>query len=105
MPHAITAAIAERTGLFLIAMGAGRAGHAQYLFAEDVLGQTRGRVPRHAKVYADLASEYDRLQALRVQAMGRFAREVQDGDYPAPQHLIDSDPAVVQAFRDWLARN
>ncbi len=102
VPHSITRAIAERTDLFLISMGAGAAGHAQYLFSDDVLGQTRGRIPRHAKVYADFAAEYDRLQALRIEAMGRFARDVHEGDYPAPQYLVDCDSAVVESFRDWL---
>jgi 3-methyl-2-oxobutanoate hydroxymethyltransferase len=102
VPHAITQAIAERTSLFLISMGAGSGGHAQYLFADDVLGQNRGHVPRHAKVYANLAAEYDRLQGLRIDAMSRFARDVRDGSYPAPQHLVDSDADTVAAFRDWL---
>ena len=102
VPHAITRAIAERCNLFLISMGAGAGGHAQYLFADDVLGQNRGRVPRHAKVYADFAAELDRLQTLRVEAMGRFVRDVHQGDYPAPQYLVDCDSEVVQAFRDWL---
>jgi 3-methyl-2-oxobutanoate hydroxymethyltransferase len=104
VPHSITQAIAERTSLFLISMGAGSAGHAQYLFSDDVLGQNRGHVPRHAKVYADLAAEYDRLQAMRVTAMTAFADEVHQRLYPAPQHLVDSDPEVVGAFRDWLDR-
>lgn len=102
VPHSITQAIAEKTGLFLISMGAGRGGHAQYLFSDDVLGQNRGHIPRHAKVYADFAAEYERLQALRIDAMSRFARDVHDGDYPAPQHLVDCDPAMVESFRDWL---
>jgi len=102
VPHAITRAIAERTSLFLISMGAGSAGHAQYLFSDDVLGQNRGHVPRHAKVYASLAAEQDRLQAIRTDAMRRFTAEVHEGLYPAPQHLVDSEPEVVAAFRDWL---
>lgn len=102
VPHSITRLIAERTNLFLISMGAGAAGHAQYLFTDDVLGQNRGKIPRHAKVYADFAAEQDRLQALRVEAMGRFVTDVHGGDYPAPQYLVDCDSDVVQAFRDWL---
>jgi 3-methyl-2-oxobutanoate hydroxymethyltransferase len=102
VPHAITRAIAERSSLFLISMGAGSAGHAQYLFSDDVLGQNRGHVPRHAKVYASLAAEQDRLQAIRTDAMRRFTAEVHEGLYPAPQHLVDSEPEVVAAFRDWL---
>jgi 3-methyl-2-oxobutanoate hydroxymethyltransferase len=102
VPHSITKAIAERTDLFLISMGAGSSGHAQYLFTDDVLGQNRGRIPRHAKVYADFAAEYDRLQSQRIAAMQRYVTDVHDGDYPAPQHLVDCDPQVVEAFRDWL---
>jgi 3-methyl-2-oxobutanoate hydroxymethyltransferase len=102
VPHSITKAIAERTDLFLISMGAGSAGHAQYLFSDDVLGQNRGKVPRHAKAYANFAAEYDRLQDLRVAAMARFVADVHGGDYPAPQHLVDCDVEVVEAFRDWL---
>lgn len=102
VPHSITQAIAEKTGLFLISMGAGAGGHAQYLFADDVLGQNRGRIPRHAKVYADFAAEYDLLQAKRIEAMSRFAQDVHEGDYPAPQYLVDCDSDVVEAFRDWL---
>jgi 3-methyl-2-oxobutanoate hydroxymethyltransferase len=104
VPHSITDAIAEKTDLFLISMGAGPGGHAQYLFTDDVLGQTKGRVPRHAKVYADFASEYARLQEMRVKAMSAFASDVHGGSYPAPQYMVDSDPEVVARFRDWLDR-
>jgi 3-methyl-2-oxobutanoate hydroxymethyltransferase len=104
VPHSVTEAIAERSSLLLISMGAGSAGHAQYLFADDVLGQNRGHVPRHAKVYADLAAEHDRLQGFRTEAMARFAAELHTGLHPAPQHVVDSDPEVVPAFRNWLDR-
>lgn len=102
VPHSITEAIAEKTGLFLISMGAGPAGHAQYLFSDDVLGQTTGHVPRHAKRYADFAAEHARLQQLRIAAMTAFADEVHSGEYPAPQYMVDSDATVVAQFRDWL---
>ena len=103
VPHAITKAIAEHTGLFLISMGAGAAGHAQYLFSDDILGQNSGHVPRHAKKYADFAAENARLQQMRVAAMSAFADDVHSGAYPAPRFLVESDATVVSAFRDWLA--
>jgi len=102
VPHSITQAIAEQTDLFLISMGAGAGGHAQYLFSDDVLGQNRGHVPRHAKVYANFSAEHARLQEKRVAAMQAFVGDVHSGQYPAPQHLVDSDPDVVARFRDWL---
>lgn len=105
VPHAITAAIAERCTLFLISMGAGPAGHAQYLFSDDVLGQNRGHVPRHARAYANLAAEQDRLQAMRVAAMTEFKGEVHSGAYPSGKHLVEAEGDMVAAFRDWLSSN
>ncbi len=105
VPHQIAAAIAERTSLFLISMGAGSAGHAQYLFTDDVLGQNRGHVPRHARRYADFAAEHDRLQAMRVQAMAAFAQDVHSGAYPSPEYLVEAGAEVTSAFRDWLSTN
>lgn len=105
VPHQITAAIAERTSLFLISMGASPAGHAQYLFSDDVLGQNRGHVPRHARVYANLAAEYDRLQTLRVEAMRAYAADVHGGAYPSAEYLVEAERDVVAAFRDWLSTN
>ena len=103
VPHLITEAIAQKTDLFLISMGAGPGGHAQYLFSDDILGQNTGHVPRHAKRYADFATETARLQQLRVAAMSAFVAEVHNSDYPTAPYLVDSDPAVVHEFRDWLA--
>lgn len=98
VPAAITAEIAKRTSLVLFSMGAGTGGDAQYLFAEDVLGYTAGHRPRHAKVYRDFATEYDRLQRERVAAFGEFRADVESGAYPEPQHLVDVDPDVVSSF-------
>ena len=102
VPHSITDAIAKKTDLFLISMGAGPAGHAQYLFSDDVLGQNPGHVPRHAKAYANFAAENARLQQLRIDAMTAFTTDVQTGNYPAPQYMVGSDPDVVAAFQVWL---
>ena len=98
VPAAITAEIAARTSLVLLSMGAGTGGDAQYLFAEDILGYTEGHRPRHAKVYRDFASELDRLQRERVGAFGEFRADVETGDYPAQQHLVDVDADVVASF-------
>ena len=103
VPAAITAAIAAKTSLFLISMGAGAGGHAQYLFTDDVLGQNRGHVPRHARAYADFAAEHDRLQALRVQAMTAFAVEVHGGIYPSAPYLVQAEAEVAAEFAGWLA--
>jgi 3-methyl-2-oxobutanoate hydroxymethyltransferase len=100
VPAEVARAISERTSLFMLSMGAGTGCDAQYLFAEDVLGQNRGHLPRHAKVYRDFAAELDRLQAERVAAFGEFVADVASGAYPEPRHLVRMDPAELARFLD-----
>lgn len=88
VPDRVAAELSKRTKLLMLSMGAGAGGDAQYLFAEDVLGYTRGHRPRHAKVYRDFRSHYDRLQRERVAAFGEFIRDVDDGTYPAAEHVV-----------------
>ena len=88
VPDRVAAEVARRSPLILLGMGAGPHADAQYLFAEDVLGCTRGHKPRHARSYADFAAEYDRLQQMRIDAFAAFRAEVDSGAYPAPQHVV-----------------
>lgn len=104
VPPAVTAEIATRTSLVLFSMGAGVGGDAQYLFAEDILGHTRGHRPRHAKVYRDFDAEFERLQRERVAAFGEFRTDVASGAYPQPEHLVPVADDVVASFREHLAQ-
>ena len=102
VPEEITEIIAQRTDLFLISMGGGGKGHAQYLFGEDVLGENDGHVPRHAKKYADFLGEYRRLQDMRINAMREFSDEVRTGKFPSEPYIVHADDGVADQFREWL---
>ncbi|WP_377276381.1 3-methyl-2-oxobutanoate hydroxymethyltransferase [Rhizobium sp. R86522] len=88
VPAEVAALISSNTSLFMISMGAGAGCDAQYLFAEDVLGQTQGHLPRHAKTYRNFAVEYDRLQQERISAFKEFRQDVESGAYPADRHNV-----------------
>jgi len=98
VPVEVATAICARTSLFLISMGAGTGCDAQYLFADDVLGQNRGHMPRHSKVYRNFAAEYDRLQAERVAAFSEFVADVDRKAYPEERHVVRMDPAELSRF-------
>ncbi len=102
VPPEVTAEIARRTSLFLVSMGGGAGGDCQYLFACDVLGTNTGHMPRHARKYADLASEYARLQQMRIDAFKAFAADVRGGQYPVAQHLVKAPQPEMEAFRKRL---
>jgi 3-methyl-2-oxobutanoate hydroxymethyltransferase len=102
VPGEIATAISARTALVMLSMGAGTGCDAQYLFADDVLGQNRGHYPRHAKVYRNFAAEYDRLQQERIAAFREYADDVRSGAYPEKGHLVGIEPSELAAFLDRL---
>ena len=85
-----------------MSMGAGSGCDAQYLFAEDVLGYTRGHKPRHAKVYRDFRTELDRLQDERIAAFKEFRADVESGAYPEDKHLVPVADSEFEAFMKGL---
>lgn len=98
VPDRVALELSKRTNLVLLGMGAGPYADAQYLFAEDVLGYTRGHKPRHAKTYRDFRSEMDRLQAERIAAFAEFKVDVDTGAYPAADHAVTMKDDEYQAF-------
>jgi 3-methyl-2-oxobutanoate hydroxymethyltransferase len=104
VPDRVVAEITKRTSLIMLGMGAGPHADAQYLFAEDVLGYTRGHKPRHAKTYRNFRSEMDRLQGERVAAFTEYKADVDSGAYPAPAHVVPIADAEFDGFMKGLDR-
>ena len=102
VPHRVAAEIAKRVDILIISMGSGVGGDVQYLFAEDVLGSNTGHVPRHAKVYADLHGELQRVQQIRIDAFAALQQEVSSGVYPEPKHLIGVDDKEFDLFLEGI---
>lgn len=98
----VATAMARRTAMTVISMGSGGGCDVQYLFAVDVLGETTGRMPRHARRYADFAAEYAALQGRRVAAFAAYRDAALDGSFPSAAEIVAGDPGEVAAFRDWL---
>ena len=99
----VATAIARATALSVISMGSGAGCDVQYLFGIDVLGETKGRIPRHSRTYDDFAAEYARLQERRVKAFAAFAADVAGGQFPGPAELVTLTPAQADELSAFLA--
>jgi 3-methyl-2-oxobutanoate hydroxymethyltransferase len=64
-----------------IGIGAGAGCDGQVLVIHDLLGLTVDHVPRHVKVYADLAGQIS-------QAVARYRDEVRDGTFPGAEQTL-----------------
>ncbi|MEM1285092.1 MAG: 3-methyl-2-oxobutanoate hydroxymethyltransferase [Pseudomonadota bacterium] len=102
VPEEVATAISQRLDLLLWSMGSGPGCDAQYLFAEDILGEGRTRVPRHAKIYRDFASEYARLQAERIAAFKEYVDDVETGAFPEADHLVRMRDGEFEKFMDGI---
>ncbi|MGX5850605.1 3-methyl-2-oxobutanoate hydroxymethyltransferase [Mesorhizobium sp. PL10] len=98
VPVKIAAFLTANTSMLTEGMGSGSVCDTQYLFSSDVLGTNTGHYPRHAKRYADLASELERLQEMRVRAIAAFVADVKNGTYPEPKHGVDVNEDVFEEF-------
>lgn len=96
VPVDVATEISRCVGILLWSMGSGPGCDVQYLFSEDILGENRGHLPRHAKVYRNFAAEFDRLQRERVAAYREFIADVASGAYPETRHVVAMD-AVEKA--------
>lgn len=99
----VATAISRATPLTIISMGSGPGCDVQYLFAVDILGETKGRIPRHSRVYDNFAAEYARLQDRRVKAFSAFRADVAGGQFPGPSELVTLKPDEEAALADFLA--
>ena len=99
VPRKVAAQITHDVKMLTMSMGSGQACDVQYLFSCDILGTNTGHVPRHAKVYADLYAEYERIKTLMAEAYQQFQAEVEQGAFPQDQHSLPIDD---EPFSDFL---
>jgi 3-methyl-2-oxobutanoate hydroxymethyltransferase len=79
IPAELGARVTEAVEVATIGIGAGPDVDGQVLVITDLLGLTPDPAPRFVKRYADLRS-------LITEAAARFAKDVAEGHYPAPEH-------------------
>lgn len=104
VPTEVASALSAATPLTVISMGSGPGCDVQYLFAIDILGETRGKMPRHARRYRDFAAEYARLQDERVAAFREFREDVASGAFPAASETLTMHDGEWEAFAAALSR-
>jgi 3-methyl-2-oxobutanoate hydroxymethyltransferase len=79
MPAELAAKITQSIKIPTIGIGAGVQCDGQILVYHDLLGLNTGRMPRHAKAYADLKN-------VIVQSVTQYRDEVREGKFPGKEN-------------------
>lgn len=98
VPAKVATEITRRVSILTISLGSGQGCDATYLFSADLLGENRGHIPRHAKVYRNFAVERDRLQDERIAAYGEFIADIKNKAYPGDEHDVVIDNVEFDSF-------
>ena len=99
IPAEVLREIHARTGLACVSLGSGPHADVQFLFQDDICGESARR-PRHARAYADLAALHRQIDAERVRALTEFRADVRSGGFPS-----DAESSRIEAdeLADFLA--
>ncbi len=82
VPGTVAAQVTKEIPVPTIGIGAGADTDAQVLVWQDMAGLRQGHTPRFVKRYADLAG-------VLTDAAKKYADEVRDGVFPAPEHTFE----------------
>ena len=91
MPAVVASRISAALAIPTIGIGAGADCDGQVLVWHDMLGLTRGRVPRFVRQYASLAETIQ-------DAVAAYAADVRSGRFPAEEHTYSMPEAEREAF-------
>ena len=101
IPEKIVSEINERTGMTTISLGSGPDADVMFPFSSDICGESQ-RVPRHARVYGDLAALYAQIAEERVKALSAFRADVAAGRFPNETEIVQVADDEPKRFNESL---
>jgi 3-methyl-2-oxobutanoate hydroxymethyltransferase len=91
VPAAVAEAVTKTIAVPVIGIGGGPACHGQVLVLFDILGISPQKPAKFVHRYAELSNPI-------AEAMKRYAADVRQGQYPAPEHCYKMKPGEEEIF-------
>jgi len=104
VPEDLVGELTSKTTMLTISIGSGKKADAQFLFAEDILGQSTINFPRHAKMYRNLKKIEENMQQDRVNAFKEFTGDVKNLKFPQKKHSININKSELNQFKENLRK-
>jgi len=89
VPAPVTKLITAKLSIPIIGIGAGPDCDGQVLVAQDMLGMFDRFVPKFVK-------QYGNLNGIIMEALGKYATEVDSGEFPGPEHSFAMKEDVLK---------
>ena len=98
VPPKVAEVVTQKVDIMTLSMGSGSGCDGQYLFANDVLGYTKGHIPRHARIYKDFKKEHEKLQRERVDAFKSFHEDTINKKFDDPKITVSIEDKEYEKF-------
>ena len=98
VPPKVAEVVTQKVDIMTLSMGSGSGCDGQYLFANDVLGYTKGHIPRHARIYKDFKKEHEKLQRERVDAFKSFHEDTINKKFNDPKITVGIEDKEYEKF-------
>ena len=98
VPPKVAQVVTQKVEIMTLSMGSGSGCDGQYLFANDVLGYTKGHIPRHARIYKDFKKEHEKLQRERVDAFKSFHEDTINKKFDDPKITVGIEDKEYEKF-------
>ena len=98
VPPKVAEIITKKVKMLTISMGSGSTCDAQYLFSQDVLGYTKGHMPRHSRVYRNFKEEFHKLHNERVSAFKEYIKDVETKTFNDPKITVGIEDKEFDKF-------
>jgi 3-methyl-2-oxobutanoate hydroxymethyltransferase len=101
IPADVMREINQRTGMVTISLGSGPDADVMFLFSSDICGESE-RIPRHARVYGDVAGLRAQIAEERLRALTAFREDVAAGRFPDETEVASIEEAELTRFKQSL---
>ena len=98
VPPKVAELVTQKVDIMTLSMGSGSGCDGQYLFANDVLGYTKGHIPRHARIYKNFKKEHEKLQRERVDAFKSFHEDTINKKFNDPKITVGIEDKEYEKF-------
>lgn len=102
VPSKVLEEISKNTSMVTISIGSGNKADVQFLFAEDILGYGKIKLPRHAKSYRNFNKIYKSIQKERIQAFKEYRNDVIKNKFPSKNNMVDINNSELNKFKKYL---
>ena len=103
IPENVMKEISKRTDIITVSLGSGRYADVDYLFMEDICGDTENP-PKHAESFGNILKLKKQIEEERLSALQAFKKATTAGNFPTKKNSSNLNESELNKFLNLLSK-